>query len=208
MPARLPTGIEVLDRKLGGGIPAGSIISICADPASQSELLLYELTSERGTLYLSTQRSDQAVQDALDRADTAIGDPTVREVGSDAPLEDANRLIRALPEGANLIIDPIDVLEHEGDRRFRDFLNGLQAHMVKTGSLAFLHSLKGRNVSPRRDTTEYMSDVIFDLDTQLQGERIENRLTVPKFRGGGALTEAVKLELAETVSIDTSRDIA
>lgn len=208
MPARLPTGIEVLDRKLGGGIPAGSIISICADPASQSELLLYELTSERGTLYLSTQRSDQAVQDALDRAETAVGDPTVREVGSDAPLDDANRLIRALPEGANLIIDPVDVLEHEDGERFRDFLNGLQTHMVKTGSLAFLHSLKGRNVSPRRDTTEYMSDVIFDLDTQLQGDRIENRLTVPKFRGGGALTDAIKLELAETVSIDTSRDIA
>ena len=208
MTARLPTGIQILDRKLDGGIPAGSIVSICADPASQSELLLYELTAERGTLYLTTQRSDQAVQDALDRCSTRVGSPTIKEVGGDAPLDHANRLIRALPEGANLIIDPVDVLEHEGEARFRNFLNDLQTHMVNTGSLAFLHSLTGRNVSPQRDTTEYMSDVIFTLDTQFDGEKVENRLAVPKFRGGGALVDTIKLELTETVSIDTSRDIA
>ena len=209
MSARLPTGIEVLDRKLEGGIPAGSIVTLTADPASQAELLLYELTATRGTLYLSTGRSDQAVQDGLERSPSNTGNPTVRHVGADGePLDQAQQLIRALPESANLIVDPADVLEKRDAERYRNFLNELQTQMVNTGGLAFLHCLDGRDPPNNRDISEYMADVVFDLQTELNGEEIENRLLVPKFRGGGALTEAIKLELTEAVAIDTSRDIA
>jgi KaiC/GvpD/RAD55 family RecA-like ATPase len=209
MSARLPTGIDVLDRKLEGGIPAGSIITLEADPASQAELLLYELTSTRGTLYLSTGRSDQAVQDGLERTSAETGNPTIRHVGTDGePLDQAQQLIRALPESANLIIDPADVLERRDQDRYTNFLNELQTQMVNTGGLAFLHCLDGHSPPQNRDTSKYMADVVFDLETRLNGEELENRLVVPKFRGGGALTEAIKLELTEAVTIDTSRDIA
>jgi KaiC/GvpD/RAD55 family RecA-like ATPase len=209
MTARLPTGIEVLDRKLEGGIPAGSIITLEADPASQAELLLFELTSTRGTLYLSTGRSDQAVQDGLERTPAETGNPTIRHVGTDGePLDQAQQLIRALPESANLIIDPADVLERRDQDRYTNFLNELQTQMVNTGGLAFLHCLDGESPPVNRDVSKYMADVVFDLETRLNGEELENRLVVPKFRGGGALTEAIKLELTEAVSIDTSRDIA
>jgi hypothetical protein len=53
-----------------------------------------------------------------------------------------------------------------------------------------------------------MADVVFSLDTRVSGESIENRLAVPKFRGGRALSETIKLELGDRVRIDTSRDIA
>ena len=208
MPALLETGIEVLDRKLEGGLPAGSIVSFTAAPASQSELLLYELTAARGTLYLTTARSDQAVRDAIDSATTKVGSPTVRDISGSEPLDQANRLIRALPEGANLIIDPVDVLERRERARYRNFLNELQTHMVNTGSIAVLHCLDGDSPPDNRDTTLHMADVVFELTTQVRGTDLENRLTVPKFRGGSALTETIKLELADEVAIDTSRDIA
>lgn len=208
MATRLPTGINVLDRKIDGGIPAGSIVAISAPPASQSELLLYELTVSRRTLYLSTERSDQAVLDAIGRTSARVGDPTVRDVSGDAALDQASRLLRALPEESTLIVDPVDALEREGSSRYRNFLNDLQNHMVNTNSVAFLHCLDGRSVSPQRDTTEYMSDVVFELTTRTKGEQIENRLAIPKFRGGSALRDTIKLELSERVTIDTSRDIA
>lgn len=208
MAGRLATGITVLDRQLEGGIPGGSIVVLEAEPASQSELFLYELTATRGTLYLSTVRSEQAVRDGFDRATTRVGKPTVREIGGDAPLDKVNRLVGTLPEEANLIIDVADVLERYDRARYRHFLNGLQTTMVNTGGMAILHGLKGESVPGNRDMSKHVADVVFDLRTDISGAEVENRLVVPKFRGGKALTEPIKLKLTEAVSIDTSRDIA
>ncbi|WP_129115694.1 RAD55 family ATPase [Halegenticoccus tardaugens] len=208
MAGRLPTGITVLDRRLGGGIPAGSLVLLSASPASQSELFLHELTAARGTLYLTTIRSAEAVQDAFDRSSARVGKPTIRDVGSDAPLDHANRLVGALPDDSNLIVDAVDVLEREEPARYRNFLNALQTHMVNTGGVAVLHALSGGAVPENRDVTAHVADVVFDLRTRVKGSEIENRLAVPKFRGGAALDETIKLTLAERVTIDTSRDIA
>ncbi|PSQ43765.1 transcriptional regulator [Halobacteriales archaeon QS_9_68_42] len=152
MSDRLPTGIDVLDRKLNGGIPPGSIVALCAQPASQAELFLYELTATRGTLYLSLNRTGEFVSNSIDNAETSTGDPTVRDVTGEAPLDNTTKLVSALPEESNLIVDPVDTLD--------------------------------------------------------EGDRIENRLAVPKFRGGRAMSDVIKLELSDEVEIDTSRDIA
>jgi KaiC/GvpD/RAD55 family RecA-like ATPase len=208
MSERLRTGISVLDRKLNGGIPAGSIVALTAQPASQAELFLYELTATRGTLYISLDRTGDSVSNSIDNSNTETGDPTVRDVTGDAPLDNAAKLVSALPENSNLIIDPTDVLERQEATRYRNFLNELQNHIYNTESLAILHCLDGHDVPPLRDTTEHMADLVFQLETSWKGDRIENHLAVPKFRGGQALSDIIKLELADEVDIDTSRDIA
>ena len=205
---RLPTGVDALDRELDGGIPPGSVVAYQAPPASQSELLLYELTNTRPTLYLTTDRTEDAVSDAFDRASCPTGDPQVRFVPGDAPLENARRLFRSLGEGANLVIDPSDTLERTDRNRFQNFLNDLQNHMRNTGSLAVLHCMRGDRTPDLRTTTEHMADVVFDLRQKFDGNEVETRLAVPKFRGGHALTDTIKLELADRVRVDTSRDIA
>jgi KaiC/GvpD/RAD55 family RecA-like ATPase len=206
---RLRTGIEVLDRKLDGGIPAGSIVVLEANPASQAELFLYELTATRGTLWLSLDRTAESVVASIDQTPANTGDPTVRHISGEAPLDNAGKLVSALPETSNLIVDPLDVLEaQEPPSRFRAFMNDLQNHIVNTGSLAIVHCLDGRSVPPLRDTTEHFADVVFQLDTRVSGDEVENRLAIPKFRGGRAPKDVIKLDLVEEVSIDTSRDIA
>jgi KaiC/GvpD/RAD55 family RecA-like ATPase len=208
VPDRLETGITVLDRQLGGGLPAGSVVVLSADPASQSELFLYELTAARNTLYLTTLRSDQAVNDALTSAECRVGQPQVRDIGGNAPLDSANKLVHELPEGWNLIVDVLDELERQDRSRYRSFMNNLQTLMKNTGGLAVLHALDGTAPPENRDLSTHMADVVFDLDRQIRGGEVQNRLAVPKFRGGAALEETIKLRLAEDVSIDTSRDIA
>jgi len=209
MANRLKTGIDVLDRKLDGGIPAGSIVVLSADPSSQAELFLYELTATRGTLWMSLNRSSEAVTDSIASTPTATGDPTVRHITGEAPLDNAGKLVSALPETSNLIIDPVDVLEsQEPPSRFRSFMNNLQNHIFNTGSLAILHCLDGRSVPPLRDTTEHFADVVFDLHTGIDSDEVENKLAVPKFRGGRAPKDIIKLDLVEEVSVDTTRDIA
>jgi KaiC/GvpD/RAD55 family RecA-like ATPase len=206
---RLHTGIDVLDRKLGGGIPEGSLVVLSAQPASQAELFLYELTATRGTLYLSLDRTAAAVTSSIEQTPTDTGDPTVRHISGEAPLDNAGKLVSALPETSNLIIDPLDVLEaQEPPSRFRSFMNDLHNHINNTGSLGIVHCLAGREIPPLRDTTEHFADVIFQLDTDTDGDEVENKLAIPKFRGGRAPNDIIKLDLVEQVSIDTSRDIA
>ncbi|MFO7925875.1 MAG: RAD55 family ATPase [Halobacteriota archaeon] len=208
MSQRLRTGIAALDRQLEGGIPSGSIVALTASPASQAELFLYELTATRGTLYLTLDRTSDAVANSLNAAPARTGQATVRDVTGDAPLDNASKLVAALPESSNLIIDPVDVLERHEPARYRNFINELQNHIYNTGGLAVLHCLDGRDVPVLRDTTEHMADVVFQLETTVKGDRIENRLAVPKFRGGRALSDVIKLDLAAAIDIDTSRDIA
>ncbi|WP_312907688.1 RAD55 family ATPase [Natronosalvus caseinilyticus] len=208
MVGRLETGIDVLDRKLDGGLPPGCVVAYTASPASQSELLLYELTAARGTLYLTTERTDDTVRHAIESSMSRVGSPTVRRVTDSDPLEEATRLISALPDGANLIIDTMDVLERADGEDYLEFLNDLKAHMLETGSIAVLHCLKRPNPPDNRPTTEHVADAVFDLRTSLDGTEIENHLAIPKFRGGGASPEIIKLQLSERVEIDTSRDIA
>ncbi len=209
MTDRLKTGIDVLDRKLGGGLPTGSLVGLSAPPASQAELFLYELTATRGTLWLSLNRTAEAVRGSVEATPASTGDPTIRHITGEAPLDNASKLISALPEGSNLIIDPVDVLEaQEPPSRYRSFMNDLQNHVVNTNGLAVFHCLNGRSVPPLRDTTEHFADVIFRLQTDATGDEVENRLAIPKFRGGRAPTNTIKLDLATEVSVDTSRDIA
>jgi len=207
MADRLPTGISVLDRQLDGGIPPGSILLLSADPASQSESLLYEIAAARGTLYVTTVRSEEAIRDAVERYRGGVGRLTIRDAGDYPPIDNATRLVRELPESSNLLIDVVDPLEEADSTRYRAFLNELQTHMVNTGSIAVLHAMHG-DPPTNRGLTEHMADVVFDLQTDTSGSQIVNRLAVPKFRGGSALEETIKLKLTDGVTIDTSRDIA
>ena len=56
-PPLYSTGIAALDRSLGGGVPAGSVIYILADPESMSEIFLYQFTQPRKTCLLYTSPS-------------------------------------------------------------------------------------------------------------------------------------------------------
>ena len=208
MVGRLETGIDVLDRKLDGGLPPGCVVAYTASPASQSELLLYELTAARGTLYLATLRSDEVVRHSIESSQARVGSPTVRKVSNDDPIGEAQQLVSALPDGANLIIDTVDSLEHADSEKYKDFLNGLKSKMLETGSIAVLHAMKSNDISKNRPLTTHIADAVFDLETTVGNAELENYLTIPKFRGGGAPVERIKLQLSDAVTIDTSRDIA
>lgn len=204
----LATGIEVLDRKLDGGLPAGSVVVLSASPVSQSELFLYEMASVRPTTYLTTERTAEDVRGSLDRSDASPEDVEVHDVGTADPLTDARELVADLPEESTLIVDPMRLLEAEAADPYRTFLNELRQRTAGAGGLTILHCLEGRGVPEQRDRTEYLADVVFSLSTTVRGGSIENSLTIPKYRGGRALTEAIDLDLTADVTIDVTRKIA
>lgn len=208
MAERVSTGVEVLDRELAGGLPAGSVVAFQAPPASQGELLLYELTRPRPTLYLTTDRTEDAVADAFRETRAPTGAPDIRYVSGEDPIDAVRRAFRSAGEETTVIIDPVDGLERTTRNRYETVLNELANHMENTGSIAILHCLSGAETPTHRATTQHMADVVLDLRTEVKSGVIENRLAVTKFRGGRVPPETIKLDLTERVRVDTSRDIA
>jgi KaiC/GvpD/RAD55 family RecA-like ATPase len=205
MGLRFTTGVEMLDRELDGGIQAGSLVALAAPPASQSERLLYELTTQQRTLYVTTERRSEAVEDALHDA----VEPRclkVREISGQEPLDDLLDLVDALADGTFVVVDPAAPLERDPD--YRAALSELRSRLREKGSVAVFHCVDGRTVPDGRDVTEYMADVIFDLSVDLHREHLRTRLTVPKCRRGDAPCEALKLDFSRHVTVDNSRDIA
>jgi len=208
MPDRLSTGVEVLDRELAGGLPAGSVVAFQAPPTSQGELLLYQLTRPRPTLYLTTDRTETAVADAFRSTRAPTGKPDIRYVSGDDPIDAVRRAFRSVGEGMTVIVDPVDGLERTSRGRYETVLNELSNHMQNTGSIAVLHCLSGNHTPDLRETTQHMADVVLDLQSEIKSGVLETRLAVPKFRGGRVPPETIKLDLTERVRVDTSRDIA
>lgn len=207
MTDRRETGIDLLDRRLNGGVSSGSITAVLSPPASQSELLLYELASVRPTLYLTTVRTAERVQGVMARLGTGTDDVVVAPLDHAAPVESALELVRELPETSTLIVDPIGVFERLPREEYRSFLNELHDHLAAVDAVGFFNCLEGRNVPPLRDLTEYAADVVFRLTTERRGESVENYLTVPKFRGGQSLEDVLKLSLTTDVDVDISRNL-
>ena len=193
MSEQLSTGVDALDRRLNGGLPAGTVVALTARPASRADRLLYELASERRTLYLTATRSEGAVGDALSRAGVDVERCVVREIDAECPLDHAYRLIQQLSEPATVVIDPVNALERAGEGRLAEFLNALRARLVETDSVGVLHCLDGRGVPPQRDVTEYVADGVLSVETERRDGELETRLAVPKFRGKPPVTESIEL---------------
>ena len=208
----LPTGISVLDREFNGGLPSGSVVVLKADPASQSELILDRFTRVRGCRYLTTVQPVAAIEDALtlDTDDSGTGDDTdVRAVDSHDSFDELLGLAADLPERGTVVIDSVDALETRERGDYVAFLNDLRRRAADADAMVLLHALKADgDDAPNRLVTEQIADIVFDLRTTVTGTEIVNRLVVPKYRGGAALEEPLKLKLTDTVSVDTSRDIA
>ncbi|QKG91544.1 transcriptional regulator [Halorubrum salinarum] len=203
----LPTGISVLDRQFGGGLPSGSVVVLKANPDSQSELILDRFARVRRCRYLTTVRSADAVEAAL----SGDGDEetTVEATTEVGDLDEAAALTGDLPEAGTLIVDSVEPLEDgAAPAAYAEFLDDLRSRVDDAGGVALLHALRGGEDPRTRRVTEQVADVVFDLRTTVTGTEIANRLVVPKYRGGAALEEPLKLKLTDTVAVDTSRDIA
>lgn len=207
MSDRVPTGVPAIDRQIGGGIPAGSILTFRADPASQVELFFERLTTQRETLYLTVDRPATAVSASLGGHEHAP-DLSVRSIDGDAPTVDTLRSLTSLPEDGVLIVDSVGPLERVEPGQYRAFLDELGSTVSQTNSVAVLHALKHDHAPAQRHRTEHVADVVFDLVTETRNGHVETRLLVPKFRGGRALREPTKVELTDRIAVDTSRDIA
>lgn len=210
MTDRLSTGVNALDRELGGGVYPGSIVLLTAPPASQSEPLLHALMRRHRTRYVTTRRNERAVAESLDRVFRGgEAEYSVSFAGLDEPLANVREAIALVEDDSAVVVDTVDPLERIGDAdRYLTFLNEFKDALLRTDSVGFLHASSSAHRSELRDITESVADVVWKLAVERNGSEVDQLLSVPKFRGGDLPGETIKLVLGRDVRVDTSRDIA
>ncbi len=226
-----PTGIELLDKKIDGGVPEGSLVCIYANPISMPEAFLYHFASVTRSYYFVTSRPAEYVKVSMENmgfsTDKVVfidvftqyymneyGQFVIIDKYRDKEIFDFidHQLNEIYEKGGtyNVIFDSISFfLRLEVPIGLKEWLiNKLYVHAKQTNNVYCIYLMKGVHPSDIVNMVLEVSDVIFDVDTVVQGDRIVSRLSIPKIRNRKPVMETFKYSISEGVQIDTSRDIA
>lgn len=207
----LSTGIREVDRSLGGGIPAGSLVVLTSPPDAQVGPLLHAGVHVRPTHYFTTVRTASTVESELDRLLTDPQIEQIRHVGTDGALVDILAGMEDLESEQDVIVSVLDPLEESADTQaFATFLNDFAGRLEDTGSIGILHCLATENAPANRKLTLSTADFVWRLRCRREGSEITHELEIPKASGIMLPDEdrVLDLNLGRSVTVDTSRDIA
>lgn len=207
---RYSTGLSFLDRRIGGGIPVGKLLSLTAPASAQSELLLYHFASVQPVHYVSTTNPDEIeLRDGMDQS--AVDAPADLEYVYVPPTElldaPAQYLGELRPESF-VIVDPVDPLERLDRDRYLSFVNTLKRHLRQRDCIGVFHGLDTDPVPERRRLTMKRADHVWRIEQLVLSRELKTRLLVTKARGGRPLTEPIPLAIGDYIRVDTSRRIA
>jgi KaiC/GvpD/RAD55 family RecA-like ATPase len=126
----------------------------------------------------------------------------------DTPIEVVKDNVGMVANAANIIIDPVNPLENEDYAKYVTMLQMIKTHLENTGSIGIIHMLKNGDEPDHRSHTLAMADMVWDVEQELQGDELDTRLLVTKCRSGILPEKVAKVDLRDSVAIDTSRNIA
>jgi KaiC/GvpD/RAD55 family RecA-like ATPase len=229
------TGISVLDRSIGGGLPCGSMIYVSADPSGMAEIFLYQFTQSRKTYYFTTGRRPKYVLRDILNLNFDIKNIIFIDVYSEYYLTPSGEMVdnvgndyadTKLLEFVEYNLKNIRNEAQEGDinlvfDNFSFFMNlnvnpGLLRRMMnliyevtkETSALTYLYGLQGSHPENIENEILNSADVIFEISLDRGADKLVNKLAIPKMRGMLPTPEVIKFKICDGVQIDTSKDIA
>lgn len=207
---RLSTGIRFLDMEVGGGIPVGDIVALTTPPDAQSEVLFKEIARVQPVHYISTICPDEtelrrwiepAGMESAEEMSVSYSEPSEL-------LNDPDAVLAEIPSDACVIIDPLDPLEETTTESYLSLLNAIETRVRAVESVAFLNCLATDSKPAGRPLTLKRADHVWQINQSVDGGELQTSLLISKSRGNAVPTEAISIELADKVQIDTSRNIA
>ncbi|WP_154658546.1 RAD55 family ATPase [Halopiger djelfimassiliensis] len=201
------TGLDVLDRFIGGGLKAGVLTALRAPAGSQSERLLAEIMAEHRTVFVSTTRPEWEVRDWIERTVPVRRNLTVHAPAVDSLLAEPLDVLDSIPRESLLVIDPINALEDGSRERYLSFLNTIKERLRETTSVGIVHCLESEHPPSNRELTLKRADQVWELEVLARSREIKTRLLITKARRGLVFDRPIPLVLSDTVRIDHSRNI-
>ncbi len=225
------TGIDILDKKLDGGLPEGSLVCIYANPITMPEAFLYQFATVVKTYYFITSRPAEYVKENIENMGLSAdkiefidvftqyymneyGQFVIVDAYRDKEIFDfvdhtLNR-IQESGEKYNVIFDSISFfLKLNVSIGIKEWLiNKLYIQAKQTNNVYYIYLMKNVHPPDIVNMVIDISDVVFDIDIERIGDRMNSRLAIPKIRNKTPMLETFKFYISEGVQIDTSRDIA
>ncbi len=225
------TGLEILDKSLGGGIPTGSLVYFAADPKSMSEVFLFHFVSPRTTYYFAADRRPKYIEEDMRRQNFDLKNLNFIDVykmyyedAASIGLERENidnyileflenelqNLLLTGKKDFTCIVDSFSFfLElNINFNRLKSTINLIYEIIKNTESICYLYVLKGVHDQKIENLLLNISDAVFDVEIEKKGDKVAKKLSIPKIRGTIPQTDYIKYKVAEGVIIDTSKDIA
>lgn len=230
----LSTGIDALDRRLGGGFSEGHTVAMVTTPDTPSVRILHELMRQRPTVYITTLRPRSAIESELAQLDDENMDVTVRAAGEvkhtnemlhsftessiysanidqrERIFDEVNEIIGTVENGQNVVVDPMNPLEtSENKTAYVRLLRSIADQLRDVDGLGIFHCLSFRTPPRLREKTLTMVDSVWDLDMNTDNDdNLELQMTIPKNRSGKLVFERVTLLINENdITTDRSRGI-
>ncbi len=228
------TGIPILDRTLGGGLPSGSVAYIYADAKSMAEVFLYQFAQPRKTYYFTNGRrpiyvlrdiegfgfktSNIIFVDIYNEYYFTSHGEMVDSVGNefvDAKIVEfteynLKKIMAEEEQDINIIFDSfsfyLNLKVNPG--AIKRLINMVYEATKMLNCLAFLYGLKDTHEKNIENEILKSCDVIFDVELDKNLDKISNRLSIPKIRGRVPTVEMIRFKVGDGVQIDTTRDIA
>lgn len=228
------TGISILDRTLGGGLPSGSVAYVSAEAKSMAEVFLYQFTQARKSYYFSNERRPMYVLRDIENFGFKTNDITFVDIYSEYYFTPHGEMVDNV---GNEFVDAKIVefteynlkkilAEEENDINiifdtFSFYLNlkvnpGIIKRLINIiyevtknlNCLSFLYGLKDTHEKNLENEILKSCDVIFDVELEKTSDKISNRLSIPKIRGRVPTIEMIRFKVGDGVQIDTTKDIA
>lgn len=204
------TGIGALDRKLGGGLPDGSLVAVEAPPSAQREPLLCAGLHLRPSLYLSTVRSETAIRKQLDRSPVEPKLSDFQRVTPERAPSSILNAIEGVDPGEDFILDVADPLERDLDPgTYAALLNTLSEQVIETDGVGYVHCYARDDAPENRPVTLDVADVVWQLSLVGERSNLTYVLEIPKINGMRVADSdrVLEIEVGQDVYVDETRNI-
>lgn len=226
-------GNSRLEMEMGGGLTEGSILAIVADPATQSDALIYQFMLANPATYITTLRRKDDVERNLSRLSDRLQEYEVQYAGNEvtvdgrlmqeitdsrslangsgdgSQLNKTSKYIQSSEESNIIIIDPINPLEYAAKyTELKTVLNQLKETVMANDSLGILHCISSGADPELREVTLTMSDIIWELELrQLETNQHKHYLSEKKNRGKRTIQDQIELDIGLNIDVDDTRNI-
>ncbi len=226
---KIPTGIDILDKRLGGGLPVGTMVCIFANPIAMPEVFLHQFATVHITYYFTTVRPARFVRENIENMGfssdniefidvfekyylSETGAFVVEDMYRDRNIFDFvdAKLSEIQDENAVIIFDNLSFfLKLDVPVGLKEWLiNKIYVTTKNIKGISYCYMIKDIHPRDLESLVIDLSDAVFDIDVERHGDRIVNRLAIPKVRNMQPISETFRYYISEGVQIDTSRDIA